>query len=112
MSGGGLGGVDDDVGGGRLGPVAGASEASESANGAEDGESGRLIDVFHGFEDLFHGGTKILAAAFDEPESASVAIDGGVGDFEFTGNAFCVAPVKEFGFEEFAFGMVADSALA
>ena len=98
--------------GGDFGPAAVAVDAAVGAHGAEDRIAGEgyLVD---GFDEGVEGGVKAFATLEKQAGGAGVAIDGAVVVElvvlrELPGGA----PVDEFLFDGFAFGVVADDAAA
>ena len=100
------------MGGGRLSPATARVEASESANGAEDGGCGRLLYIFDLFEDLLDNDGDFFAAQFEEAVCGGMAVENVVSDPVGVGYLARMAPFDEVGFDEFAFGVIADFAFA
>jgi hypothetical protein len=98
--------------GGEFGPAAAAVDAGVGAHGAKDAVAGDG-DVFGVFDDGVERGVETFAALEENAGGAGVPVDGaGVGDFVFVSDLPGGAPVNEFFFDGFAFGMVADDAAA
>ena len=108
----GLGGVDDDVSGGRFDPLAASIETSESADGAKDGEGGGRLDYLHFFEDLFYNDGDVFAAELEKAGGARVAVERIVIDVIFLNYLVRMMPFDEIGLDGFAVPMAADLAFA
>ena len=98
--------------GGDFGPAAVAVDAAVGAHGAEDGVAGECY-VVDRFDEGIEGGVQTFAALEEQAGGAGVAVDGAIVVElvvlrEFPGGA----PVDEFLFDGFAFGVVADDAAA
>ena len=98
--------------GGDFGPAAVAVDAAVGAHGAEDGVAGEGY-VVDGFDEGVEGGVQTFAALEEQAGGAGVAVDGAiVGKLVVLRELPGGAPVDEFLFDGFAFGMVADNAAA
>ena len=98
--------------GGDFGPAAVAVDAAVGAHGAKDRVAGEGY-VVDGFDEGVEGGVQTFAALQEQAGGAGVAVDGAVVVElvvlrELPGGA----PVDEFLFDGFAFGVVADDAAA
>jgi hypothetical protein len=98
--------------GGDFGPAAVAVDAAVGAHGAKDRVAGEGY-VVDGFDEGVEGGVQTFAALEEKAGGASVAVDGAiVGELVVLGELPGGAPVDEFLFDGFAFGVVADDAAA
>jgi len=98
--------------GGEFGPAAATVDAGVGAHGAKDAVTGDGC-VFGVLDDGVERGVEAFAALEENAGGAGVPVDGaGVGDFVFVSDLPRGAPVNEFFFDGFAFGMVADDAAA
>ena len=96
----------------NFGPAALGVDAAVGAHGAEDRVAGECY-VVDGFDEGVEGGVQTFAALEKQPGGTCVAVDGAiVGELvvlcEFPGGA----PVDEFLFDGFAFGVVTYDAAA
>ncbi len=97
---------------GDFGPAAVAVDAAVGAHGAEDGVAGEGY-VVDGFDEGVEGGVQTLAALEEKAGGAGVTVDGAVvAEFVILRELPGGAPVDEFLFDGFAFGVVADDAAA
>ena len=98
--------------GGDFGPAAVAVDAAVGAHGAEDGVAGECY-IVDGFDEGVEGGVQTFAALEEQAGGAGVAVDGAiVGELVVLRELPGSAPVDEFLFDGFAFGVVADDAAA
>ena len=98
--------------GGDFGPAAVAVDATVGAHGAKDRIAGEGY-VVDGFDEGVEGGVQTFAALEEKTGSAGVAVDGAiVGELVVVSEPRGGAPVDEFFFDGFAFGMAADDAAA
>ena len=98
--------------GGDFGPAAVAVDAAVGAHGAKDRVAGKGY-VIDGFDEGVEGGMEAFAALQEEAGGAGVAVDGAiVAELVVVSEPRGGAPVDEFLFDGFAFGMVADDAAA
>ena len=106
-----VGGGELDLGG-DFGPAAVAVDAAVGAHGAEDRVAGEGY-VIDGFDEGVEGGVQTFAALEEQADGAGVAVDGAVViEFVVLRELPGGAPVDEFLFDGFAFGVVADDAAA
>jgi hypothetical protein len=85
-------------------------DAAVGAHGAKDRVTGECY-VVDRFDEGVEGGVQTFAALEEQAGSAGVAVDGAiVGEFEVLSELPRGAPVDEFLFDSFAFGVVADDA--
>jgi hypothetical protein len=98
--------------GGDFGPAAVAVDAAVGAHGAEDRVAGECY-VVDGFDEGVEGGVQTLAALEKQAGGAGVPVDGAVVvELVVLSELPGGAPVDEFLFDGFAFGVVADDAAA
>ena len=98
--------------GGDFGPAAVAVDAAVGAHGAKDGVAGERY-IVDGFDEGVEGGVQTFAALEEQAGGAGVAVDGAiVGELVVLRELPGGAPVDEFLFDGFAFGVVADDAPA
>ena len=98
--------------GGDFGPAAVAVDAAVGAHGAEDRVAGEGY-VVDGFDEGVEGGVQTFAALEKQADGTGVTVDGAiVGELVVLGELPGGAPVDEFLFDSFAFGVVADDAAA
>ncbi len=98
--------------GGDFGPAAVAVDAAVGAHGAKDGVAGEC-DIVDGFDEGVEGGVQAFAALEEQAGGAGVAVDRAiVGELVVLRELPGGAPVDEFFFDSFAFGVVADDAAA
>src|SRR5579859_5456438 len=98
--------------GGDFGPAAVAVDAAVGAHGAEDRVAGEGY-VIDGFDEGVEGGVQTFAALEQKAGGAGVAVDGAVvAKLVVVSEPRGGAPVDEFLFDGFAFGVVADDAAA
>src|SRR5579859_8093849 len=96
--------------GGDFGPAAVAVDAAVGAHGAEDRVAGEGY-VIDGFDEGVERGVQTFAALEEQASGAGVAVDGTVVvELEVLRELPGGAPVDEFLFDGFAFGVVADDA--
>ena len=96
--------------GGDFGPAAVAVDAAVGAHGAKDRVAGEGY-VIDGFDEGIEGGVQTFAALEEKASGAGVAVDGAVvGKLVVLRELPGGAPVDEFFFDGFAFGVVADDA--
>ena len=108
----GVGGGGELDSGGDFGPAAVAVDAAVGAHGAEDRVAGEGY-VINGFDEGVEGGVQTFAALEEKAGGAGVAVDGAVvGELVVVSEPRGGAPVDEFLYDGFAFGMVADDAAA
>jgi hypothetical protein len=89
-----------------------AVDATVGAHGAEDCVAGEGY-VVNGFDEGVEGGVQTFAALEEKAGGAGVAVDGAiVGELVVVSEPRGGAPVDEFFFDGFAFGVVADDAAA
>src|SRR5580693_7164461 len=94
--------------GGDFGPAAVAVDAAVGAHGAKDRVAGEGY-VVDGFDEGVEGGVQTFAALEEQTGGAGVAVDGAVVvELVILRELPGGAPVDEFLFDGFAFGMVAD----
>src|SRR6202007_539920 len=98
--------------GGDFGPAAVAVDAAVGAHGAEDRVAGEGY-VVNGFDEGVEGGVQTFAALEEKAGGAGVAVDGAVViEFVVLRELPGGAPMDEFLFDGFAFGVVADDTAA
>ena len=98
--------------GGNFGPAAVAVDAAVGAHGAEDRVAGEGY-VIDGFDEGVEGGVQAFAALEEKAGGAGVAVDGAiVAELVVLRELPGGAPVDEFLFDGFAFGVVANDAAA
>ena len=98
--------------GGDFGSAAVAVDTAVGAHGAKDRVAGEC-HVVDGFDEGVEGGVQTFAALEEQADGAGVAVDGAVvGELVVLSELPGCAPVDEFLFDSFAFGMVADDAAA
>jgi len=98
--------------GGDFGPAAVAVDAAVGAHGAKDRVAGEGY-VVNGFDEGVESGVQTFAALEEKAGGASVAVDGAVvAELVVVSEPRGGAPVDEFFFDVFAFGVVADDAAA
>src|SRR5579862_6043477 len=98
--------------GGDFGPAAVAVDAAVGAHGAKDCVAGEGY-VVDGFDEGVEGGVETFAALEEKAGGAGVAVDGAiVAELVVVSEPRGGAPVDEFLFDGFAFGVVADYAAA
>ena len=98
--------------GGDFGPAAVAVDAAVGAHGAKDGVGGEFY-VVDCFDEGIERGVQIFAALQENAGGAGVPVKSAiVGEIVVLSELPGGAPVKEFFFDGFAFGMVADDAFA
>ena len=98
--------------GGDFGPAAVAVDAAVGAHGAEDGVAGECY-IVDGFNEGVEGGVQTFAALEEKAGGAGVSVHGAVViEFVVLRELPGGAPVDEFLFDGFTFGMVADDAAA
>jgi hypothetical protein len=96
--------------GGDFGPAAVAVDAAVGAHGAENRVAGEGY-VVDGFDEGVEGGVQTFAALEEKAGGAGVAVDGAiVAELVVVSEPRGGAPVDEFLFDGFAFGVVADDA--
>ena len=96
--------------GGDFGPAAVAVDAAVGSHGAKDRVAGEGY-VVNGFDEGVESGVQTFAALEEEAGSAGVAVDGAiVAELVVVSESRGGAPVDEFFFDGFAFGMVANNA--
>jgi hypothetical protein len=98
--------------GGDFGPAAVVVDAAVGAHGPKDRVAGECY-IVDGFDEGVEGGVQTFAALEEQTGGAGVAVDGAVvGEFVVLRELPGGAPVDEFLFDGFAFGVVADDAAA
>src|SRR5579862_3212587 len=98
--------------GGDFGPAAVAVDAAVGAHSAKDGVAGEGY-VVNGFDEGVESGVEAFAALEQKAGGASVAVDGAVvAELVVVSEPRGGAPVDEFLFDGFAFGVMADDAAA
>src|ERR1700721_110033 len=96
--------------GGDFGPAAVAVDAAVGSHGAKDRVAGEGY-VVNGFDEGVESGVQTFAALEEGAGSAGVAVDGAiVAELVVVSESRGGAPVDEFFFDGFAFGMVANNA--
>jgi hypothetical protein len=106
-----VGGGELDLGG-DFGPAAVAVDAAVGAHRAKDRVAGEGY-VVDGFDEGVEGRVQTFAALEEQAGGAGVAVDGAVvGELVVLSELPGGAPVDEFLFDGFAFGVVADDAAA
>jgi len=98
--------------GGNFGPAAVAVDAAVGAHGAKDRVASEFY-VVDGFDEGVEPGVQIFAPLEGKAGGAGVPVDGAVvGEIVVLSELPGGAPVEEFFFDGFTFGMVADDAFA
>jgi hypothetical protein len=98
--------------GGDFGPAAVVVDAAVGAHGAKDRVAGECY-VVNGFDESVEGGVQTFAALEEKAGGTGVTVDGSiVAELVVVSEPRGGAPVDEFLFDVFAFGVVADDAAA
>jgi len=96
---------------GRVGPAAAAVNAGVGAHGADDGVAGKRRG-FNLLDEVIEDLVGVEEAAGGESGGVGVAVDRGVvSESVFGGDFTGVTPEEEVGFQFFAAGVTADTAL-